>query len=351
MIQERKPQHLLYSIEFLRILFLFFIILGHTIEIFPTTRQLALSFFHSDELRGWFGVEFFFIMGGFFLFNRIQKTSSAFDLIKKIYSRLTPPLVFIFLLCVLFTNVNIQKIPSILTLTTGLSIPKEIIGWGDWYVGTYFWSSCFLIGLFVSCKKQAFLVLCTVMYLLLCLKFNAPNLGWMETYYTIIGNQFIRGIYSLGIGMGAAFIANQLTLKKTSVTQICYTFVEVFGLIGVLSYIIYPRNSYFTFLEVEIVFAILMISFYSSYGYISSYLNKISQIKYISRYTYSVFLAHILPIRLLYFSRDKNLNAFEPLLFVFGMAIAIGIFDYHIVEKKVVPWLKKIFYKTNKEVI
>ena len=34
-----------------------------------------------------------------------------------------------------------------------------------------------------------------------------------------------------------------------------------------------------------------------------------------------------------------------PLFFVFGLAITIGVFEYHIVEKRVVPWLKKIFIK------
>lgn len=346
MIQENKKQNYLYSVEFLRIFLLFFVILGHILIMFPATNELVLSFFDSNGLRGWFGVEFFFIIAGFFLFKRIQETSSAVNLIKKTYWRLMPPLLFVFLLCVIFTHLNIQKVPSILTLTTGLSIPKEVTRWGDWYVATYFWCSCFLIGLFLSCKKQAFLILYTVMYLLLCLKFNAPDLGWMKTYYTVIGNQFIRGIYSMGIGMTAAFIADKLTLKTTPVTQICYTFVEVFGLLSVFSYIIYPLKSHFTFLEVEIIFAILMISFHSSYGYISSTLNQISQIKYISRYTYSIFLAHILPIRLLNLSKDTPpRHDLMPLFFVFGLAITIGVFEYHIVEKRVVPWLKKIFIK------
>ena len=344
-IEKKDQSNYLYSVEFLRIAFLSLIIIGHIGEILPYINRFILKFFGTSTFKGWFGVEYFFIIGGFFLYNKIQQADNAFSLIKKIYARLVPTLLFIFLLCVVFTGSKIHQLPSILALTTGLSIPSVTIGWGDWYVGVYFWSSCLLIGLFMTCKKQAFLFLCIIMYILICLEFNAPYLGWMKTYYTFIGNQFTRGICSMGIGMTAAFIATQLSLKKGPITEILCSIVEVLCIISTFSYLIFPKSTPFTFLEIQIIFGILMISFNSSYGYISTILNNISYIKYISRYTYSIFLAHIIPIRLLDSLSQKNISEFKVFFIVFGMAISICILEYHLIEKKLVPWLKKCFIK------
>lgn len=344
-IEKQNPPHYLYSVEFLRIALLSLIIIGHIGEIFPYINRTLLKSLGTSVFKGWFGVEYFFVIGGFFLYNKIQKADNAFTLIKKIYARLLPALLFIFLLCVVFTGSKIHQLPSILALTTGLSIPSVTIGWGDWYVGVYFWSSCLLIGLFMTCKKQAFLLLYIIMYILICFSFNAPYLGWMKTYYTFIGNQFVRGISSMGIGMTAAFIASQLSLKKEPITKTLYSVVEILCIIFTFSYLIFPGSIPFTSLEIQIIFGILIISFNSSYGYLSTILNNMSYIQYISRYTYSIFLAHIIPIRLLDSLSQKNMSEFKVFFIVFGTAIAIGILEYHLIEKKLVPWLKKCLIK------
>lgn len=87
---ENKPR--LYAIEFLRIFFVFFIILGHIMERYPEINQHTLAFFHTKAMYTSFGVEFFFIIGGFFLYKRMLSAPNIFDLIKKIYTRLIPAL-------------------------------------------------------------------------------------------------------------------------------------------------------------------------------------------------------------------------------------------------------------------
>lgn len=342
--QPRK----LYMVEFLRVFFIFFIILGHIMEKFSTIRSAVFNFFETQAMKGGFGVEFFFIIGGFFLYERMKKSNDAWSLIKKTYVRLFPTLMFVFLLCVCYGLVKIQKLPMILTLTTGLTIPGEVTGWGDWYVGAYFWASALFVGLFVLNRKQAFLWTFIFMYLTVCLKFHAPYDGWMKTYYTIVGNQFIRAIYSMGLGITAAFISDKVSAKNNVSTQCIFTAIEIICLISVFGYIIYPKIYTFNFWEMEIVFAILMISIKLSYGYLSTILNRYSKIQYVSRYTYSIFLGHIVPIRLLLSSPNKfGLSESNCALLIFEGAIVIGIMEYHLIEQKLVPYLKKYFKENS----
>lgn len=120
---------------------------------------------------------------------------------------------------------------------------------------------------------------------------------------------------------------------------------DFFSMIG---YIIYPRIYTFSFWEMEVVFAILMISIKSSYGYISTMLNRCCKIQYVSRYTYSIFLGHIVPIRLLLSSPNKfGLSESNCTLLIFGGAIVIGIIEYHLIEQKLVPYLKKYFKENS----
>lgn len=226
-----------------------------------------LSFLHTTFMQTWFGVEFFFIMGGFFLYKRIKSVPIPFDLIKKIYVRLLPSLLFVFGLCCMSKTVIFSKFPSILFLSTGLTIPGEVTGWGDWYVGVYFWCSLLFIGLFHNNIKQGFLWTAILSYIALCLKFNAPYWGWMKTYYTVIGNQLIRGIYSMGIGLMAAYLSEKIQVSKQKSLTCFFTVIEAYFLMLVFNYIARSSHSHVNFLEMEIIFAMLLISIENSLGY------------------------------------------------------------------------------------
>lgn len=340
---EKQPR--LYAIEFLRIFFVFFIILGHIMQRYPEISTKILDLFDTKYVRTGFGVEFFFIIGGFFLYKRILSATNAFDLIKKIYVRLFPALLFVFLICVVCGISKIKGLPMIMSLTTGLTIPGEVTGWRDWYVGVYFWCSLLFIGLFYNNIKQGFLWTGILSYIMLCLKFNAPYDGWMKTYYTVIGNQFIRGIYSMGIGMVAAFLANKVKFQNKLGIRVIFSFVEVYCFVCCFVFLLSTSHSQFNEFELEILFAILMISLSNSLGYITSCLNKFSKIQFISRYTYPIFLGHIPFIR--YFPEHSNLGLSSTTcgLIILAGGIVTGIFEYHIIEKKVVPWIAKYFTK------
>lgn len=289
-----EAKNRLYTLEWFRI---FFIILGHIMGKYPDIKASVMSLLHTKETHTWFGVEFFFIMGGFFLYKRLQSTTNIGELIKKIYIRLLPALLFVFIICCTSKTVSFSRFPAILSLCTGLTIPGEVIGWGDWYVGTYFWCSLLFIGLFSNNLKRGFLWTAVLAYLTLCLKFNAPNEGWMKTYYTIIGNQFIRGVYSMGLGMVAGYLSEHSKFPDKLSSRLIFTVIEACFMWWVLSYIF--SSSKFNFWETELIFAALLVLIDHSVGYVSYILNRYEKVQYLSRYTYSIFLGHIPFIRYL----------------------------------------------------
>lgn len=337
----------LFSIEFLRIFFVIFIILGHIMNKYPNVKTTILSFFHTTHMRTYFGVEFFFILGGFFLYNRIQKTESVYDLLKKIYKRLAPALFFVFILCVVFGKLSFTKFPLILTLTTGMNIPGEVTQWGDWYVSNYFWSCFLFIGLFRFYGKRAFFWVVILGYFALSLKINA-TVGDNGTYYTFIPGQFVRAVYSMGLGLITAFLSEKIVLQNGKISQILFTLFEIFAFYSIFNYIARSEVNTLSFWEMEVIFAILLISIKSSYGWLSLFLNKLSKIDLVSRYCYALFLCHIVPLRALVYHHNYSLTDSQAITIIVVGAILLAVFEYHVIEKKAVPFLGKFFIKEQK---
>lgn len=117
------------------------------------------------------------------------------------------------------------------------------------------------------------------------------------------------------------------------------------GFLSVFYYIARSSHIHFNFWEMEIVFALLLISISKSFGWVSLTLNSISKIQYISRYTYSIFLGHIIFIKQLMSHQSYGLSGTSCALIILGGATIAGVFEYHIVEKKIMPWIIKQFVK------
>lgn len=344
---SEKPKRI-YSIEFLRIFFVFFIILGHIKEMYPDVGAKVLNFFNTTEMHTWFGVEFFFIIGGFFLYKKIVNISKPFEFIKKLWLRLFPALFFVFLLCCLFGtqnhNLYISRLPLIGTLTAGMGLPGEATGWGDWYVSTYFWCCLLYMGIFYACCKHAFLWVCVLIYLTVCLKFHG-DYTWMGTYYDIICTEFIRGIYSVGLGILTAYLSDKVKIVPKLALRLFFTGAELYCLLSVFNYIVRASVNNFTFWEIELVFAFLVVCMAHSLGYITSFLNKFSFIQFASRYVYSIFLCHIVCFSVLWSHDHYGFSGGTCAYIIFTGAIILGVFEYHVIEKKLVPWLLNYFSK------
>lgn len=343
-----EPAHSskIWSVEFFRILFVFFIILGHCMQKYPQVRESVLGAFGTSFLRTGFGVEFFFVIGGFFLYHKLGEP--VWENIKKLYSRLCPALLFVFLLTVITSDISFSSFPSILTLSTGLSIPKDVTGWGDWYVGVYFWCCCLCLVIFLKSREQAFCWLGILMYVCVVLRFHGKNSGFLSTYFSFVGSEVVRGFFSIGIGIVTAALSKKIKLNKCKFLTIIFSIVELYCIAQVLNYIVNIKNWNFNFWDIELTFAIFLFSAASSYGYISRLLNHMFWIGKFSRYAYSIFLAHIVFMRGLLSHNNFSLSDKLSVLIVFSGAILLGVFEYHVIEKRVVPFCGQFFIKEQK---
>lgn len=316
-----------------------FIILGHTMGQIPVIKEFYIGLLNAKGYNTRFCVELFFILAGFFLYKRIIKTDSVFDLIKKTYFRLLPAFLFIFVLCDIFGGASTTDLPSVLTLTAGSGIVKQATGWGDWYVSTYFWCFCLYSGLFYFYRKQAVFGTLILIYTSLSIKFHGQYV-FQGAYSNIIPCDVIRGLYAMGMGIIAALLSEkvEVVFNNNIFKKLFFGVCEIVCLIYVFNYV--ARGVNLSYFEVSAVFSILTVLFYNSAGFLSTWLNRADKICCVSRYVYPVFLCHILSMLILHAKGVDGIDPVAWLFIAFGSAIMLALIEYHLIELRLVPFIK-----------
>ena len=346
-----KPR--LYSIEFLRLIFTFLIIFNHALpENLRMHISQAMGFSYPLFHPAYFGVELFFIIAGFFLMENIKNYYiEPKTYINNLYLRIAPVFYLATVLCILFASKSVFKIFTALVILPGLSIPGQVNGWGDWYIGVYFWIGIFYFLLLSKAYKQKMFIVLLLIYFGICLRINAPVQPGLIQLYTpldgnylsgLIGVSVIRGLYGMGIGILASFILEYISFKKSKSLFVLYSIVELVLLIVVLYFLIF--NNKFDILSKQIAFAIMLMLFVNSCGILSRTLNLLSKINVFSKYCYSIFILHVVPINIL---KMYKLSESEYVIFVFCIATILGILSYHLIEKPLLKKFKKTYVATT----
>lgn len=336
----------IYSIEFIRIVLVFAILWLHSL--LSCSKLLAEYPFRGAHMNH--AVEFFFIIGGFFLYRRIISNRSSCELICKTYWRFLPGLLFAFLLLVCTGPYPFSHIFILLSLTGGSGLAFPFHG-PSWFLSVYFLFTCLAVGLFRYNSKLGWTVLGVLVYAGLMLHehgqvlaggHNGQHINVMDTYYNIIGVFCSRGICSMGIGMMTAFFALKINpLKKNGFRLFCTVF-ELYALIHFFIYL-FGKSSY-GYIEIQVLFALLLISMSNSLGYLSSLMNKVSSIPAVSRYCFSIYIMHevLLKWRTWFLPELKYIDG---AIFIVGGGIVLGVLEYHLIEKFLVPKLILYFKK------
>lgn len=244
--------------------------------------------------------------------------------------------VFYFLMAPTFSNSF--KFIDLLFLLMGILPESEIFYWGDWYIGVYFWSSLIILGIFsINNKKVSLCVLGVIVYLSLMLKLFGAYPKFMGTYLTIIGSELPRGFASIGIGVFSRFITiylmefiSKIKLSALSSCILSFLYLISYVYIFIFAYIKTPPNGYF---YCQLWFAVILIFSYLNLGYFSLFLNKLSFINHISKYSYCVFCAQMLACRIVHLHKDFLVNnGINIAAFIFSFSILFGIFVYAIIK-------------------
>ena len=328
----------IYSVEFLRVFFILSIFVYHVGKyVDESLKEDILVFFHSKSWALHYGVECFFIIGGFFLYRSIAKTDSIcfVSSIGRLWMRLMPGLIFWYVILVICGIGNWWDFPFAFFPTWGYGMARPLLTYADWYVGVYFIVSCFFISLFALSRKGAWIFLCTLAIICWCLQTNMKPLrgrGAYDVYYGCICLGLVRGLSCMALGVTAAYLSKLWNLRKT-LTLMLFNFM------------FRTSTVHYSPLAVQLVFASFLISASHSWGYISAFFNRMSGIMYISRYTYSLFLVQSVLISYFRLQSDLGLNGINNRFIIFGSAIPLVLIEYHFIEKWLVPKLKLFFIK------
>lgn len=338
----------LYSVELLRVLFILSIVVFHVTQKSPSIKNSLLSFFHATYQHLGFGADLFFVIGGFFLYKRVIKPISVGKTVYKIYGRLLPGLLFAFLVCVIIHSRSFSYLPLVLSMSGVSGLFKssgDILGWGDWFMYTYFWCCCLYIVLFSFSFRLGILSVLILSYFTIALRLHADYPGWGGVYYTIIGADIIRGVYGIGIGLIAAHISRIYPFRSSFIIKSICTALEIYLLVLVLGYLVGKSAMSHSFWEIELYLALLLIICDGSRGWISTLFNNFKFIQHFSKYTYSILIGHIVTMNFVFFTLNKpnNWTSLEGTI-VIGAGIVLAIMEYHFVEKWLVSKIKNYLH-------
>ena len=341
------------SVEFLRIVFCFLIIWGHLQDAVALMGSFNQNFFHSSKelfKNTHWSVEFFFIIAGFFLFRQLQhKSIDTIAYVKKLYLRLAPT--FFFVLLLLFGMgilENGAEWIDAIVLFPGLSLPKEVAWWGDWFIGVYFWCMLFYFLLLKHKKDSWMLYALPLVYVMLSAKINGIVLDSTDksvltslngTYWNVLGVSVARGLGSIGLGILTGWLASQLKIYKNKITFLLLSVLELTASILLFCFLI--RGTLLTPMQSQIAFCLLLLSFTlpEGGGILSCVLNRWHKVEFVSRYTYAFFALQIFAMRCL---QKWPLSIGWSILFVWSVVPVLGIFEYHVIEQHFIPYLGRI---------
>ena len=358
------------NIEFLRFAFVIGIVIYHLFTGWlPVYCDNVSLFAHIKELTraSVRGVDFFFIISGFFLVYTFNKNLSVIDFVKKKIIRLWPIAIFaviawtvIYLLGFItpekygtFDNIFGLFMINNIGITTSIGINIQ-----SWYI-----SSLILVLLFYFYIMKYFerplvnvviAVITLFCYSFLVHKQNGSLTGEYETYYYIFNVGIMRALAGCGLGYLIAIndICKNLSMVPYQIkTRLIIGIIET-GLIIFLVYnMLFNKMSYTNDMVYILAFVLLFIIFIKNCGVLSYILNnKFSET--LGKYTYSIFMVHRICFAVLSVTLWKTSfvaeHNFLTILFSIIISVVFGIIVYYIIEQPCAKLLKQLFFGATK---
>lgn len=362
------------NVEFLRFVFIIFIILFHMTGL---NGSLAKSFMdeiplyhdlvvNSGFVLGYFCVEFFFVISGFFLLVTTNFSVSLIDFAKKKIMRMWPVIAFslvLYWIFSLFTPLIWKKYANIYSflLLNNVGITTQSGNLSTiWFVSALFWTLLyfFFIIKYISRVWVNFIVAITTV-----LSF-AFIIHWVGIKYTITNNYYIfnfgvmRAIACIGLGyfIGVFYLEHKSKIQNyvpNLLKNLIYTATELYLFLFLMyHFTIHRIKAPDIYMIYIFAFSALFWLFIICRGYFSRLLNNdISVI--LGRYAYSIFVIQYMVLDLFkvylwqphrdFIIHYPVLNLILPIL----ASIVLGVITYHLVEKPSAEYLKKKWFPKN----
>lgn len=292
------------NVEILRFIFIVQIMLMHLtcsaglLKSLPVQVPLYL-YLRKSTCNAYVGVDFFYIIAGFFLCYTFKNTSCYEFTIKK-YKRFLPTmsiaLAIIFLLSCCYDDIVFDWYKFFYTMTfTGSFTPYG--GGYSWFIAPLFWASLFYFYLLKNFDKKylnlvfPILTICSYSLLINTSGNNFWNVRPQLFQFLNVG--ILRALAGMGIGYFAALLYREKLHKLRDINlafpyRILITFIEI----GLLFFIIYfgsihvfkPNAMMFI-----LVFSALFIAFLTKQGYVSRLMdNKLSV--FLGKYVFTIYI-------------------------------------------------------------
>lgn len=310
------------NVEFLRLLFTFCIVAHHMTPV--------VDFFN----EGWLGVEFFFILSGFFLMITFNSERTGGEFVRSKIAHFIPLTV----LAAVF-NGKFALIPANMLFLQGTGLAAAVPPQG-WYLGVLFWVTLFYFYILKTFRPEISKLIIAV---LTFLAYGAFKNNWSNA---LISFQMIRGIAGIGLGyfLGCLWKSENAKGEYQGKTM-PYTIAEMLilpysiGLMFVKP--LYPDNKIFAVIS----FAALIVLFVLKRGAVSRFFEK-SVLAKISCCSFAIYMTHENLVRNIAFgimdkypaiANDfKGVLVFSTLLLSYGL----GVLVWKYAEAPAARWLK-----------
>lgn len=348
-----------YNVDFLKFIFVISIIFFHCVRSYWGAPILT-DF--PGLIRGNVCVDFFFIIGGFFLFSLINKEEDTFSFIKKKFFRLAPLLwistIFLYIMSLFFSQIEFvftNNILRCLLLThLGVTGKAQMISSIPWFVSVYFWVSVFYFYLNKLLNKKTLnFVIALIIYIgfVLFLKAIGETTGGVSKIsFGFINIGVLRGLIGFGIGYIIAMIYKSNFLFNVSkIGKLFISLIEILIVYFLINHLIFtdhmPGGSLFTF---SFLFSVLFYCFLIKKGFISRILDN-KWLGYLGNYSYAIYIIHWIVMKFFQYVVYDHHQAYYShhqitlILYITAVSIVLSIFLHNFVEKPAYKYLRNKF--------
>lgn len=292
---------------------------------------------------GYIGVEFFFILSGFFLYQSYKKNKddSAVDYTVKKLKRLYPEYIVAFVLCFILQIVKksendivsyiFKAIPEI-TLIQNIGIFKGGFNYPLWYLSVLIFGGYLIFGLLKRNEKLFKKVISPITIIFTFSLLNSAGKG-LENWDTIYGiyMPLLRGIADISIGVLLANFVESKYFDVLKRNKGLFYIIEIFSYLC-LTYIIIFNSKFEMY---SIFFIAIIICSANNINSLSYKLFNRKVFGKIGKITYSMYLNHASFIMIVSYLYKKILYKNVSAFLIIGIYF-ITLILYAVVSNKII---------------